>query len=109
MHPRMRREQKTIEAMIGIYCRHHHGETGGVLCNDCRQLLEYALLRLKHCPFQERKTSCGNCPRHCYKPDMREKVRLVMRFSGPRMIWRHPLLALGHMLDGWRVAPNLKK
>lgn len=109
MHPRMRRERKTIEAMIGIYCRHHHGVAKGELCSDCCQLLEYALLRLKHCPFQEGKTTCGKCPRHCYKPDMREKVRQVMRFSGPKMIWSHPLLAIGHMLDGLQKKPRAKK
>ena len=115
MHPRMKREKKTVECMIGIYCRdHHHAEgeypAGGYkLCQKCRELLEYARYRLKNCPFQENKTTCGNCPIHCYKPKMREKIREVMRYAGPRMIWIHPLLAIGHMIDGKRKKPGPKK
>jgi len=36
---------------------------------------------------------------------MREKVREVMRYSGPRMILRHPWLALMHVVDKRHVAP----
>jgi predicted amidophosphoribosyltransferase len=108
IHPRMKRERQTIEYMIDIYCRNHH-YTKGELCSDCRELLEYARFRLKNCPFQENKTTCGNCPIHCYKAKMREKVRNVMRYSGPRMIRHHPLLAIGHMVDGLRKEPGPKK
>lgn len=108
MHPRMRREQKTVEYMISIYCRDHHGTLGG-LCEECRELRDYARFRLKNCPFQENKTTCGNCPIHCYKPNMREKIRDVMRYSGPRMTWKHPLLAFGHMVDGLKKEPGPKK
>lgn len=109
MHPRMERERLTIQKMIGIYCRYRHQAKSGELCNDCRELLDYALLRLTLCPFQEGKTTCGNCPIHCYKPVLREKIREVMRFAGPRMIRHHPLLAVGHMLDGLRKVPIRKK
>ena len=108
IHPRMKRERQTIEYMIDIYCRNHH-HAKGELCSECRELLEYARFRLKNCPFQENKTTCGNCPIHCYKPKMREKVRDVMRYSGPRMIRHHPLLAIGHMVDGLRKEPGPKK
>lgn len=108
MHPRMKRENRTIELMIGIYCRENHDAPGG-LCGDCRELLDYARLRLKKCPFQERKTTCGNCAVHCYKPAMRGKVKDVMRYAGPRMARKHPLLALGHLLDGLRKAPKPMK
>jgi hypothetical protein len=39
---------------------------------------------------------------HCYKPVMRDKVRGVMRFSGLRMIYKHPVLSLLHFADGLR-------
>jgi hypothetical protein len=107
-HPRMAREQQTVASMITLYCRDQHG-TRGQLCGDCRQLEKYAMLRLKSCPFQENKTTCGNCPIHCYKPVMREKILTVMRYAGPRMIWHYPLLALGHMIDGRRKKPGPKK
>ena len=104
VHPRMRRERRTIEAMIRLYCRDHHGG-GRKLCLGCAELLDYAFRRLDRCPFQEGKTTCAKCPVHCYKPSMREKVREVMRYSGPRMLWHHPVLALFHLLDGRRKEP----
>ncbi len=109
MHPRMRRERETVAKMIALYCRKHHATPQGVLCADCRQLLEYALLRLQRCPFQEGKTTCGRCPIHCYKPAMKEQIRAVMGFSGPRMVWSHPILALRHLLDGLRQEPLRKR
>jgi hypothetical protein len=33
---------------------------------------------------------------------MRAKVKEVMRYAGSRMIYRHPYLALRHILDGLR-------
>jgi len=108
LHPRMERERKTVELMIGLYCREQH-HAGEQLCEECRQLAEYARLRLRNCPFQENKTTCGNCPIHCYKPDRREKIREVMRYAGPRMMWHHPWLAVGHMIDGRRKEPGPKK
>jgi hypothetical protein len=40
---------------------------------------------------------------------MREHVRVVMRTAGPRMIWRHPVLAVRHVLDGRKLGPRTKK
>ena len=108
MPPRMKREQQTVELMITHYCKDHH-QTKGELCEECRGLVEYARFRLKNCPFQENKTTCGNCPIHCYKPQLREKIRVVMRYAGPRMTWRHPILAIGHMIDGLKKEPGPKK
>lgn len=108
MHPRMQREQRTVEYMIAIYCREHH-QTKGQLCSACQELVEYARVRLRKCPFQENKTTCGNCQIHCYKPIMREKIQEVMRYAGPRMIRHHPFLALGHMIDGLRKKPGPRK
>ena len=108
MHPRMKREQKTVACMISLYCRDHH-QSRGELFRDCRELAEYARFRLEKCPFQENKTTCGNCRIHCYKPVMREKIRAVMRYAGPRMIGRHPLLAVGHMIDGLRKEAGPRK
>lgn len=104
--PRLRREKATIEAMVAIYCRARHGATGREMCRDCRELLDYAEKRLALCPFQEHKPTCGNCTVHCYKPSLREKVRSIMRFAGPRMLRRHPLMAIRHLLDGRRRPPD---
>ena len=97
--PRIRREKQTVAAMIDIYCHDVHG-TRATLCPECRELHDYAMQRLAHCPFGEEKSTCANCTIHCYKPAKREQIRVVMRYAGPRMIWRHPVLAVRHVLDG---------
>ncbi len=102
--PRMRREAVTIQAMIEMYCRDHHG-TRDALCAECAALAAYAMERLRRCPYQEGKTTCAKCPIHCYKPNMREQVRVVMRYAGPRMMFRHPTMAAWHLFDGRRKEP----
>jgi hypothetical protein len=105
-HKRIVREKKTIESMVHIYCKNHHG-THGELCTDCAEFQAYAFMRLDKCPFQEKKSTCGKCTVHCYRPDMKEKVKKVMRYSGPRMLVHHPVLALHHVWDGRRKPPKL--
>ena len=69
------------------------------LCPQCQTLLDYALQRLERCRFGEDKPSCTRCPVHCYKPAMREQIRQVMRYSGPRMLLHNPIMAIRHMWD----------
>ena len=95
---RVAREWKTIQAMIRIYCRNLHGKRGA-LCGECEEIRLYAERRLEKCPFAEEKPTCVKCPVHCYEASMRERVRQVMRFSGPRMLLVHPILALRHLRD----------
>lgn len=84
--------------MIGIYCnRFHHPD--GSLCEGCQELEAYALKQTAGCRFGDEKPVCSACPVHCYKRDMRARIREVMRFAGPRMIWRYPRLALMHLID----------
>lgn len=104
-HPRITREKRTVEAMVRIYCRDHHG-THGSLCEECAELLSYARVRLDKCRYQEKKPTCGNCPVHCYKPSMKTKIVDVMRYSGPHMTLKHPYYALRHFLDGFVKAPE---
>jgi len=107
-HKRMRREKQTIGYMVELYCKDHHG-THDELCVECREFKEYAFMRLDKCPFQEKKSTCGKCKVHCYRPDMKEKAKVVMRYSGPRMLLHHPSLALHHVWDAHRMAPQLAK
>jgi hypothetical protein len=108
---RLRREERTIAVMVGMYCRDHHGAAGtgraagDTLCADCAELLEYARRRLDACRFGADKPTCAKCPVHCYAPAMRERVREVMRYSGPRTLGRHPVLGVAHLIDGRRGAP----
>jgi hypothetical protein len=96
---RAHRERYTIKTMIEIYCHGRHQQAAG-LCGDCRQLLTYAMERIEKCGLGQYKPTCEKCSIHCYKPDMRERVREVMRYAGPRMIWAHPLLAIMHYVGG---------
>lgn len=95
---RIRREKKTIGVMIGMYCRACHG-TAGALCDECGALLTYAHRKIDACVFHDHKPVCNACRVHCYPRGMREEVRTVMRFSGPRMLVSHPVLGVLHMLD----------
>ena len=83
------KEQHVVEEMIRLYCRKKHPKEdrqAGQICPVCQELLDYARLRSEKCPFMKEKTFCANCKVHCYKPEVREQIRQVMRFSGPRML-----------------------
>lgn len=107
MNKRIQRENKTIKQMIEIYCRENHSSNG--LCLQCETLLDYAQQRLEKCSFQEGKTTCAQCPVHCYAPDKREQIRKIMRYSGPRMLYKHPIAAVHYLIDRRRKAPIHQK
>jgi hypothetical protein len=94
----LKKERKTIAVMIRMFCGAHHGTSGDQLCAACEELQDYAEERLNRCPFSENKGACSKCKIHCYKPEMRKRVTEVMRYAGPKMIARHPLLAVDHLL-----------
>ncbi len=98
---RLEREKRIVKFMIRLYCNKNHG-TKKELCSDCQSLNDYAMLRSDKCPFMETKTFCSNCRVHCYKAEMREKIREVMRFSGPRMMFYHPVMAVRHLIESHR-------
>jgi hypothetical protein len=100
---RIEREIKTVGIMIDMYCRHHHD--GDKLCESCQELYLYARQRSLKCPFGEDKPTCGKCRVHCYKPKMKAKIREVMKFSGPKMIHSHPILAMRHFFMATRKEP----
>ena len=102
-----RREKETVSLMIKIYCRAHHG--GKELCPDCAALDAYARLRSDKCPFMETKTFCSNCRVHCYRAEMREKIRAVMRYAGPRMLLHHPVMAVRHVIETKKETKRLEK
>ena len=67
------------------------------------------MLRIEKCPFMETKTFCSNCRVHCYRAEMREKIREVMRFSGPRMIFYHPVMAVRHVVSSIREKKRMER
>ncbi len=99
------REQEVVEEMIHLYCKKNHSEydpKNKCMCKECQELSDYAKQRSQLCPFMENKTFCANCKVHCYKPEMREKIRKVMRYSGPRMLFYHPILAMWHLITSMK-------
>ena len=101
-------EKRTVALMIRLYCKYKHGRKAN-LCPECQKLHYYAMQRSDKCPFMETKTFCSNCKVHCYKPDMREKIREVMRFSGPKMIFYHPIMAVRHVIESKKEKKRLEK
>ncbi len=108
-HLRITREKKTISKMVHVYCKAKHGSKSDQLCESCSEFLAYAYKRLDNCPFQEEKPTCGKCLVHCYQPVMKEKAKTIMRYSGPRLIYKSPLLALHHVFDGRKKPLTLKE
>ncbi len=110
-------EARMVSQMIALWCRGHHAEapaTSGddstdalrvrlgfrtvTLCPACAELQAYAIARISACPHMGTKTFCSACPTHCYRPAMREQIREVMRWSGPRMILYRPVAAIKHAI-----------
>ena len=104
---RIEREIKTVGIMIHMYCRHRHQSDKP--CGSCQELLDYARQRTLKCPFGEDKPVCAKCLIHCYNQEMRVKVKEVMKFSGPKMISVHPMLAIRHFMAARKEAPMIKK
>ena len=107
MATKREREKEVVSLMISLYCRKKHGCK--TLCPECAALDDYARSRSDHCPFMETKTFCSNCRVHCYQKDMREKIREVMRFSGPRMIFYHPVMAIRHVAESRKEKKRLEE
>lgn len=93
-------EAEVLTVMVRMSCRGRHGKEA--LCPDCAHLLAYGLNRLRDCPMGAEKGFCSSCAIHCYGKDMRERMRAVMRYAGPRMLLVHPALALRHAADRLR-------
>ncbi len=104
MHRRLKREKVTISKMVALYCRHQHKSANQKLCDICQALETYAHQRIDRCPFGAGKPTCAQCPVHCYRPQERQTIRQVMRYAGPRMLWHHPILTLGHLIDSLRFS-----
>lgn len=102
------KELEVVELMIRLYCRKKHKFKDG-LCAECSELLEYVKLRRSKCPWGDKKPFCSNCKIHCYKPEMRERIKNVMRFAGPRIVFRHPIIAVKHLIETKKQKKKLKK
>lgn len=95
---RIEQEKQVVTTMIKLYCKKQHKQP--TLCAECQELEDYALLRLSRCRHGDEKSFCAHCPTQCYQKRHKEKMKEIMRFSGPRMLFYHPILAIKHILHG---------
>ena len=104
------KEIAVLTEMILMYCRGNHEiPEGKNCCENCQELIDYGIKRVKCCPFMEKKTFCANCDVHCYKPEMRARIKEVMRYSGPRIIFYHPGMATWHVITSISEKRNKNK
>ena len=94
------REKKVISEMVKLYCRKNHKKRE--LCDECKDVLNYSLNRIDNCKYMDTKTFCSNCKKPFYSPKMKEKIKQIMKFSGPRILFHHPLLVISHMLSRFK-------
>jgi predicted amidophosphoribosyltransferase len=92
-------EVDTLKKFYELYCKDHHKdqkltkmileyhfekfEYEFYLCDECQELLNYSLDRLKECPH-EIKPRCRTCPTPCYEKPQWKRVAKLMRYSGMR-------------------------
>lgn len=88
-------EKEIVALMIDLYFK---GSQNTLSREEYLDLKEYSLQKLDSCPFGEEKTFCSVCKIHCYDVDHRERIRSVMRYSAPRMLFYHPVMMLSHTL-----------
>jgi hypothetical protein len=104
MDKRIQRENQTVTAMIRLFCHAQH-QKEKPLCHECEQLRLYTAQRNQNCPFGAQKPVCNRCQVHCYSAFYQQKIKQVMRYAGPRMLFYHPILAFWHFLDKRRPTP----
>ena len=75
-------EKELISIMIKIY------EDGNKV--DLSDLKNYAFKRIEF---------CSSCPIHCYQKTYRQQIREVMKYSGKRIIFKHPVIAFKHVIN----------
>ncbi|MBI1337570.1 MAG: nitrous oxide-stimulated promoter family protein [Phycisphaera sp.] len=112
--PRMEKDLKTLARFIELYCHDHHSQCelrvvshDGVdlahmlnhdpkLCPECENLLAYSFQRRIRC-IRDPKPECKHCPKHCYKPEYRQRIRSVMAYSGRKFVLRGRIDYLLHL------------
>lgn len=105
------RDIRTLARFIALYCRKHHAGRSPFegfrkldldppldaveLCPECAKLLKYGLTMRLRCPLDP-KPMCKECLNPCYRPEYRDKIREVMKFSGMHLIKRGRIDLLFH-------------
>jgi hypothetical protein len=119
--PAVRKDTRLLGDFAALYCRGNHrdaereplvtsgaalgayGPKAPIVCEECAELLRYAEKRRAYCP-KDPKPFCSHCDTHCYQPEMREHMREVMRYAGPRaFLHGHAIDGVRHLVEGNRA------
>ncbi|QSH92194.1 nitrous oxide-stimulated promoter family protein [Treponema medium] len=110
-------EIRLVDSMIDLYAAAHRHDLSKsdskvieTAVPDAEALKAYTHKRIEQCRYRgkQEKPFCNVCPVHCYKPEMRQQIRAVMRYSGPRMLFRHPILSMQHLIGTIRSKKEAK-
>lgn len=92
-------DRRTVEAIGQIYCKGNHGgaerDSGG-LCAECREAIELTIRRAEACPHGH-TGNCEDCHTHCQHGRAQENIKRMMRYSAPRMAYRHPVMTFRYL------------
>lgn len=102
------KEKEVVNLMIDIYYKKKIKKDKSIE-SEKEDLKKYCAYRLSLCPFKDNKPFCSNCKIHCYNKVHKELIKKVMRFSGPRMLIYHPLLAIKHLIESRKNKKMIKE
>jgi NAD-dependent SIR2 family protein deacetylase len=83
--------------MVIIYCRGNNHIKDGI-CIKCKEILEYARNKTRNCIHKGNKPTCRKCKTHCYNELNRKAIKDIMRYSRTRMIFKHPIKSINHLI-----------
>jgi hypothetical protein len=89
-------QEKLVKEMILLYCNKNHN-TKNELCESCSELFGYVQKRLKYCPYGDKKPVCFNCKIHCYRKEYKDRIKDVMKFSGPKIMFHNPIAGIKYL------------
>jgi len=87
---------QNLEFMLKLYCKKFHNTH--ILCKECNEIINYAIIKLEKCPFRGTIHTCKTCHIHCFTDNYRKKITEIMRFAGPQMIRHKPFSAIFHLI-----------
>ncbi len=124
--PQVAHDIRTVGDFVAIYCRGKHKDAARVpltsdaaflgvygdkvpeCCEECAELTRYAEARRAYCP-KDPKPFCSHCDTHCYRPQMKEAMREVMEYSGPRSVFHgYALDSVRHAVAGMKARREMR-
>lgn len=89
---RLNDKQKMLIAIFGVYQKYNKDTD-----LNLEEIKSYSLKRLDNCIHIGEDIFCGFCEIQCFGDKYKKEIRSIMRFSGPRMILYHPIMAIRYL------------